>query len=60
MSLFLIRPTTESNEITHEKKSWTHEIRTRTKFGPTKHSQRHEGTMELNARDPRWHATNKI
>ena len=44
MSLFLMRPTTKSNEIIHDKKSWRHEIRTRKKFGPTKHSQRHDGT----------------
>ena len=37
MPLFLIRPTTENDEITHERKFWTHEIPTRKNLGPAKY-----------------------
>ena len=37
MSLFLMRPTTESYEITYERKFWTLEIPTRRNLGPTKY-----------------------
>ena len=36
MSLFLMRPTTESNEITHEENVWTYETLIKTR--------RHDGT----------------
>ena len=34
MPLFLIRPTNENYEITHERKFWTHEIRTEKIWNP--------------------------
>ena len=37
MPLFLMQPTTENYEITHERKFWTHEIPTRKNLGPTKY-----------------------
>ena len=37
MPLFLMRPTTENYEITHERKFWTHKIPTRKNLGPKKH-----------------------
>ena len=36
MPLFLMRPTTENYEITHEGKFWTHEIPTRKSLEPMK------------------------
>ena len=42
---------------THEKKILTHEIPVRKNFGPT---NTHDGTMALNPRDPRQHATLEI
>ena len=81
MPLFLIRPTNENYEITHERKFWTHEIptekiwnprnthekiskspkiQTLKNFRPTKYPRRQDGTMALDPRDPRWHATHEI
>ena len=37
MPLFLMPPTTENYEITHEIKFWTHEIPTRKNLGPMKY-----------------------
>ena len=43
-----------------KKKFGTHEISTTKKFWPTKYPQRHDDTMKLNPRDPRWYATHEI
>ena len=42
---------------THEKIFRSHEIPTRKNFGPKKYPQRHDSTMTVDPRDPRWHAT---
>ena len=60
MPLFLLLPSTENYEITHERKSWTHEIPTRKYLEPTKYPRRYDGTMALEPPDPRWHATHEI
>ena len=52
-SLFIMWPTTENYEITHERNFWTHKITTRKNYGPTKYPKEntlnlqnsHEGTM---------------
>ena len=59
-------PTKYSQEKTlnplniHEKKFGTHEIPTRKNLGSTKYPQRHDGTMALDARDPRWHTNHEV
>ena len=70
MPLFLMQSITENYKMTHEiparktldplntheKIFRTHEIPTRKNFGPKKYPQRHDSTMAVDPRDPRWHA----
>ena len=49
MPLFLMRPTTENYEITHERKFWTHKIPMRKNLGPKKHP------CEKNLNTPKIH-----
>ena len=54
------RQKTLDSRNAHKKKFVTHKIPTRKNLGPTKYPQRHDGTMELDPRDARWHTDHEI
>ena len=54
MPLFLMRPTTDNYEITHERKLWSNEIPMRKNLGPTKSHDKILWTHEIST-ETRWH-----